>query len=155
MSSLRMQIFDRIEEKLELVLVDLDWRTLVRNPREPIGEDQMNAIAFMHGGDSSPENLSGHVEIYWLEFSVGWVVLETKTDMAEALLDLAFVAISDALLDPDDIQLGQLAIGIQREEISDPMIGRSANGSRIVGGQSMSFRVQYMAREGDASSPAP
>jgi hypothetical protein len=59
------------------------------------------------------------------------------------------------LLDPADIQLGGLAIGIARGAISDPGIGRSAKGARIIGAQSMDFTVQYLAREGDASTPGP
>lgn len=155
MPSVRKQIFDAVEAKLDLVLTDLGWATRLTNPREPFGEDQMNAIALMHGGDREPEGLTGNVEQRWLELSVGWVVIEATEGEAEDLLDAGLVAISDALLDPTDVQLSGLAVAIRLEGISDPMIGRSQSGSRIIAGQSMDFRVQYLAREGDASSPGP
>lgn len=155
MTSLRRQILTRVEQKLDAVLADLAWKERVTNPREPIGEDQMNTLVLMHGGDVTPSGLTGDVEQRWLEFSVGWLVLETAAKSAEVLLDEGYVAIHDALLDPADIQLAQLAIAIRMEDISDPMIGRSPSGARIVGGQAMDFRVQYLAREGDAASAAP
>lgn len=156
MSSVRAQILAAVAAKLEAVRVALNWATLVRNPREPIGEDQLNALVQMDGGDREPGSLTGHVERCTLEFSVGWMAMEREGGpSAEELLDAAFVAISDALLDPADIQLGGLAIAIERLGISDPLIGRGPSGARILAGQSMDFAVEYMAREGDASTPGP
>jgi hypothetical protein len=86
----------------------------------------MNALMLMDGGDREPAGLTGNVEMCWLEFSVGMMVKETAGNAAEDLLDAGVVAISDALLDPTDIQLGGLAVGIQRQGISDPVIGRGA-----------------------------
>lgn len=157
MSSLRAQILTTVQGKLETVRDALGWSTLLRNPREPIGEDQFNAVVMMDGGDRIPAGLTGNVEQDTLEFSVAWFVMETAEGgpSAEEQLDAGFVAIVDALIDPDDIQLGGLAIGIARGAISDPGIGRARNGARVIGAQSMDFTVQYLAREGDASSPAP
>lgn len=155
MSSLRAQILAVVATKLEAVRDALDWATLLANPREPVGEDQVNAIVFIHGGDREPVTLTGGVEIREMDFSVAWLIQETASDSAETLLDDGYVAISDALLDPGDMQLSGLAIGILQGAISEPTIGRSANGGRILGGQSVDFTVQYLAREGDASTPAP
>lgn len=155
MASVRAQILAAVEVKLETVRASLAWQSLIRNPREVIGEDQLNALVLMDGGDREPNPLTGHVEERWLEFSVGWMVRETASDPAETLLDAGLVAISDTLLDPADIQLGALATGIEMTGISDPLIGRAPQGSRILGGQSMDFAARYMAREGDASTPGP
>lgn len=155
MTSVRGQIIATVMGKLELVKDGLGWKTLIRNPREPVGEDQFNAILLAEGGDEEPDALTGHIEHSVLDFSVGMLVQETATMTAEELLDAGFVAIVDALIDPNDIQLGGIAIGIRRGAMSPPYIGRSAQGARIVGGQSMDFTVQYLAREGDASTAAP
>jgi hypothetical protein len=155
MASVRAQILSAVTAKLEAVQADLGWKATLRNPRESLGEDQFNAIVQMDGGDREPIGLTGHAEQDTLEFSVAWFVMEAGGDSAEDLLDAGFVAIADALLDPADIQLGGLAIGIARGAISDPGIGRSAKGARIIGAQSMDFTVQYLAREGDASTPGP
>lgn len=155
MASVRAQILGAVLAKLETVQAALGWQELLRNPRNPLGEDQFNAIVQMDGGDRSPMGLTGNVEQDTLEFSVAWLVMERNGDTAEDLLDAGFVAIADALLDPDDIQLGGLAIGIARGAISDPGIGRSAQGARVIGAQTMDFTVQYLAREGDASTPGP
>ena len=155
MTSLRGQIFDAIAAKLEAVRAALDWQTLLRNPREPVGEDQMNALVLAVGGDLPPDGLTGYVEQNAAEFAVGLVVLETDDATAEELLDAGFVAVSDALIDPDDIQLGGLAIDIRRGAMSPPYIGRSLDGARIVGVQEIEFTVAYLSREGDASSVGP
>lgn len=155
MASVRAQILSTVERKLRDVVDQLGWKVMVRNPREPIGEDQFNAVVMMDGGDREPVSLTGHVEQTSLEFSVAWLVQEARETRAEELLDAGFVAIVDALIDPTDIQLGGIAIGVMRGAITDPAIGRSAQGARIVGGQSMDFTVQYLAREGDASTAAP
>ena len=155
MGSVRAQILAAVEELLEDVRAGLDWATVIRNPRERIGEDQMNALVMMDGGDREPASLTGHVEESWVEFSVGMVVKEAGGDSAEDILDAGLVAICDTLVDPDNIQLGGLAIGIRREGISEPLYGRADKGARILGGQSIDFAVQYMAREGDASTPGP
>jgi hypothetical protein len=155
MASVRRQNFDAIAAKLEAVRIALGWQTVVRNPRKPIGEDQMNAIVLDEGGEPDPDDLTGGVEINLADFAVGMVVMETGADSAEDLLDLGFVAICDALQDPNDIQLGGLAIGVLRGGLSKPFVGTSAGGARIVGVQTINFTVQYMAREGDASTPGP
>jgi hypothetical protein len=155
MASVRAQIMAAVLAKLEQVKDDLAWAMVIRNPREPIGEDQLNALVLMDGGDREPANLTGHVERRTLEFSVGWMAKETAYASADTLLDAALVAISDTLLDPTDIQLGDLAIAIEQMAISEPMIGRGQSGARILCGQSMDFAVEYLAREGDASTPGP
>ncbi len=155
MASVRAQILAAAEAKLSAVRVALAWQTLIRNPREKVGEDQLDALVMVDGGDRAPEGLTGHVEYRWVEFAVGWLVRETSADTIEELLDAALVAIIDALIDPDDIQLGGLAIAIEQGEIGEPVIGRSETGARIVGGQWTEFAVQYLAREGDASTPGP
>jgi hypothetical protein len=155
MASVRMQIFAAIEARLEVVKTALGWATMLRNPRTPVGEDQMNALVFAPGGEPEPASLTGGVETMTAEFSVGLVVMERADATAEALLDAGFVAICDALQDPDDIQLGGLAIGVLRGALSPPYIGTSALGARIVGVQEIEFTVQYMAREGDASTVGP
>lgn len=155
MASVRKQILDAIEDKLDAVRIDLAWNALVHNPREPIGDDQFDALVMMDGGDRAPMGLTGHVEQRWLEFSVGLMVLDTSAASAESKLDAGYVAVCDALLDPADIQLGGLAVDIQLGGVSDPMFGRAQSGARVVGGQSIDFMVQYLASEGDASSVAP
>ena len=44
MASVRFQAFAAIEAKLEVVRAALDWIKVIRDPREPIGEDQLNAL---------------------------------------------------------------------------------------------------------------
>lgn len=155
MASVRMQIFDAVQAKLALVRDRLDWLTVLRDPRVPVGEDQMNALVLGTGGDMEPDSLSGHVATHQLEFSVGLIVLESETSCAEALLDAGFVAVSDALLDPLDIQLGGLAVDIRRGSMTPPFIGTAKSGARIVGVQEIEFTVSYWAREGDASAVGP
>ncbi len=155
MASVRAQILALVEVKLGLVAEALDWAGVLRNPRDPVGEDQLNAIVQMDGGDRDPNGLTGRVEQRWLEFSVGLLVQQTSTATAEELLDDGLVAVSDSLLDPTDIQLGALAVGIEQGAVSDPVIGRAQDGGRVLGGQSIDFTVQYLAREGDASTPGP
>lgn len=155
MASVRYQIFDAVEDKLELVRDALDWALVLRDPRVPVGEDQMNALVLGTGGDMVPGSLTGHVATHELEFSVGLIVLETESDCAEALLDAGFVAVSNALLDPLDIQLGGLAVDIRRGAMSPPIIGTAKAGARIVGVQEIEFTVNYWAREGDAELPGP
>ncbi|MBA3055112.1 MAG: hypothetical protein FP826_09295 [Sphingomonadales bacterium] len=155
MASVRKQILDVVELKLETVRAALGWLTVARDPRELIGEDEMNAILLGSGGDREPDSLTGQVETHVMDFEVGLVVIERDGDLAEDLLDAGYVAISDALLNPADIQLGALAVDIRRGEMSPPFIGRGKSGARIVGVQSIGFMVSYWAREGDASNPAP
>lgn len=155
MASVRMQIFDAVEAKLELVRDALDWALVLRDPRVPVGEDQMNALVLGTGGDMVPGNLTGHVATHELEFSVGMIVVETESACAEELLDAGFVAVSNALLDPQDIQLGGLAVDVRRGAMTPPFIGTSKSGARIVGVQEIEFTVDYWAREGDAELPGP
>jgi len=155
MASVRMQILDAVEAKLSSVAATLGWQAVIRDPREPIGEDQMPVIVLGSGGDQEPDSLTGHVATHVLEFAVGLLVIETAGDSAEDLLDAGFVAVSDALLDPADIQLSGLAEQIWRGAMSPPFVGRSASGARIVGAQSIDFSVSYWEREGDASAPGP
>ena len=155
MASVRKQILDAVEAKLEAVRVALGWNTLVHNPREPVGDDQFDALVMMDGGDLAPMGLTGHVEQRWLEFSVGLMVRDRSDASAEEKLDAGYVAVCDALLNPADIQLGGLAIDIQLGGVGDPMFGRAQSGARVVGGQSMEFMVQYLAAEGAASVVGP
>lgn len=155
MPSVRAQILAAITAKLELVKTDLGWANVIRNPREVVGDDQLNAIVLMDGGDREPDGLTGGVETRWLELSVGWLVAETADDTAEDLLDAGFVAISDALLDPTDIQLGGLAVAIEQGGVTDPLIGRGPTGAKMLAGQAMDFSVQYWTREGDSSAVGP
>lgn len=155
MASVRAQIFAEVEARLATVRETLEWATLLRNPREPVGEDQMNALVLLHGGEREPGSLTGHVETRALDFSVGLLVIERDGALAEELLDAGFVAVADALLDPSGIQLGGLASSIAMGAVSDPLIGRGAQGARAVGGQSIDFTVEYWGREGDASVPGP
>lgn len=155
MASLRMQILDAIEAKLDAVATALGWTTVLRDPREPVGEDQMNALVLGTGGEPDPDGLTSHVDAHVMEFAIGMVVRETASASADVLLDEGFVAISDALLDPADIQLGGLAVDIRRGSLSPPFIGRGQDGARIIGVQEIGFFVTYWAREGDASTPGP
>lgn len=155
MASLRSQILTVVEGKLDQVVTDLSMTIRITNPRELVGQDQMDALIFWHGGDREPAGLTGHVDRRWLEFSVGWMVLETDSKTAEARLDEVYVAVSDALMDPSDIQLTGLAVSIEQGTLSDPVIGRGPEGARIMGGQACDFAVEYFAREGDASSVGP
>lgn len=155
MASVRAQIFAEVAVRLEAVRAALDWLTLLRNPRDPVGEDQMNALVLLHGGEREPDGLTGHVERRALEFSVGLLTIEREGSVAEDLLDAGFVAVADALIDPSGIQLGGLAVDIRMGALSDPLIGRGAQGARVVGGQSIDFTVEYWAREGDASVVGP
>lgn len=159
MTSVRGQIFAAVAELLTEVKDDLQWVSFLHNPREPLGTAQMDAIAMMDGGDREPDALTGGVSDNELEFSVGWFVQEPASpapgESAEEKLDAGYVAISDKLLDPANIQLGGLAVGIFRGEISDPQIGRAEGGARYMGAQAMDFRVRYFEREGDASSVGP
>ena len=155
MASVRAQILAAVEAKLQLVSEQLGWAGLIRNPREPVGEDQLNALVMMDGGDNTPGGLSGGVSKCELGFSVAMLVQESGGIRAEDLLDAGFVLISNTLLDPFDIQLGGLAEGISRLAVSDPSIGRAAQGARIMGGQAIDFTVTYLEREGDAEIPGP
>lgn len=155
MPSVRMQSFLAIEAKLELVREALGWATLVVNPRVQLGEDQLNALVLMYGGDNEPNSLTGFVEQRVADFSVGLMVVETQGATLEQLLDAGFVAVSDALIDPNDIQLDGLVNDVRMGALSDPVYGRSENGARLVGGQVIDFSIGYLAREGDASTPGP
>lgn len=155
MASVRAQLFDLVEAKLEGVREALDWAALLRNPVEPVGEDQCNALVLLDGGDRAPQGLTGHVERRWLEFSVGMIVREAEGTRAHQLLDAGFVAVVNALCDPADIQLSQLAVAIEMGALSDPVIGRAPQGARVMGGQSIDFSIEYLAREGDAETPGP
>lgn len=155
MPSVRMQAFLAIEAKLQLVLQALDWKTLVVNPRSDLGEDQLNVLVLMYGGEDPPAGLTGFVEQRVADFSVGMMVVETQSASLEQMLDDGFVAISDALIDPNDIQLGGLVNDVRMGAVSDPVYGRSENGARLIGGQVIDFSIGYLAREGDASTPGP
>ncbi len=160
MASVRMQIFDYVESKLQDVQEALGWKSTIRDPRELVGEDQMDAIILATGGETEPGSLTGHVSTHFAEFEVGLMVLETRSATAEQLLDAGFVAVCDALLDPADMQLGGLAVGIQRGGMSPPFVGRSQGpdgrpGAHIIGAQAITFSVEYWGREGDASTPGP
>lgn len=156
MSSVRKQIFDYVvDTKLAAVAAALGWPSVLRDPRVPVGEDQMNALVFGSGGELEPDSLTGHVETCVAEFSVGLVVIEADGASAEELLDAGFVAVCDALLDPDDIQLGGLAVDVRRGAMSPPFVGKGQSGARIVGVQEIGFFVSYWAREGDASAVGP
>lgn len=159
MASVRAQIFTAVAARLEEVKDDLGWKTFLHNPREPLGTDQTDAIAMMDGGDVEPDALTGGVSDNELTFAVAWVVEEPANpgpdETAEEKLDAAYVAISDKLLNPADIQLGGLAVGIWRGAVDDPQIGRPERGARYLGAQAMDFRVRYFEREGDASSVGP
>lgn len=159
MASVRAQIFAAAFAKLEAVRAAIEWKSCLRNPRDTIGVDQMPAIVMMDGGDREPASLTGHVSDNELEFSVGLLVAERARagdgEKAEDLLDAGYVAVSNALLDPTDIQLGGLAVGIFRGAITDPVVGRPDKGAQYFGGQAVDFRVQYFEREGDAEQVGP
>ncbi len=156
MPSVRMQIADKVEEKLTAVLASLGWKTLERNPQDPFGEDQMNAIGFVFGGEPEPDNLTGQTEVFEMELEIGLVVKQTAAAKAEDLLDAGYVAVCNALLDPDDIQLDGLAQDIRRGALGPPLIGRSAGeGARIIGVQSIGFFIRYWTREGDVTAKGP
>lgn len=156
MPSVRAQLATKVMERLEAVRVDLDWQSLIRNPRDPIGEDQMNAIIMMDGGESDPVGYTGHVEENRFEFSVGLMVIEPKDGSAtfEPLLDEGFVAVCDALLDPTQIQFDGLAVGIDRGSVGEPGYGRAqgSGSARIMAGQVIDFVIRYWNVEGDVSS---
>ncbi len=152
MASLGEQIRLDVMELLEQCRVALDWRTLERNPREPVGEDQLNAILFMDGDEMEPDSLTGGVETCMLDFIVGVLVLETESSgTMEEQLDAAWVRICDTLVNPANIQLGGLAVDIEKMGKTRPNYGRAAQSGRLGAEQFMEFRVQYWGREGDAS----
>lgn len=155
MASVRYQAFAAIEAKLETVRASLDWLKVIRDPREPIGEDEMNALVLATGGEPEPDSLTGHVELARSEFSIGLMVIEPEGQRAEELLDAGFVAVCNALQDPEDMQLGGLVNSVMRKGMSAAIIGRSLSGARIIGAQSIDFEFEYMAREGDAETPGP
>lgn len=155
MASVREQILQAVFAKLEEVRDDLNWQRAVRNPRDALPEGDLNAVVQMDGGLRDPRGLTGHVEENGLEFSVGLLVKESSAETAEALLDAGYVAVKDKLLDPDDIQLGGIASGIEALGGSDPIFGRPQGGARILGGMTLDFMVRFYEREGDASTPAP
>ena len=160
MASVRFQAFAAIEAKLEAVREALDWLKVIRDPREPIGEDEMNALVLATGGEPDPDSLTGGVEIARAEFSVGLMVIETAAQSAEELLDQGFVAVCNALQDPGDMQLANadgvgLVNSVLRKGMSAAMIGRSMSGARIIGAQSIDFEFEYMTREGDVETPGP
>jgi hypothetical protein len=154
-ASVRAQILAVVAAQLDEVREDLEWAGVHRNPREVLGEGQMNALILWDGGDSEPSGLTSHVEQNELEFTVGLLIHEVAGQTAEELLDAGLVAVCDKLLDPANIQLGGLAVSIARGAISEPVIGRADKGSRYGGGQAIDFTVRYMTREGDASTPGP
>lgn len=155
MASLRAQILEVVREKLEAVRVELDFASLLVNPRSAIGTDQLDAILLLHGGDTARDWLTAGAEERWVEFGVGWMVRETASGTAEAQLDAVYVAVTDALTDPTDVQLGGLAVEIVCSAVSEPQIGRAADGAHILAGQFCDFAVRYFTREGDASTPGP
>ncbi|AKM09875.1 hypothetical protein [Croceicoccus naphthovorans] len=155
MASVRMQIYAAVKAKLDAVRSALAFNGVIVNPREPIGVDQMDALILMHGGDRDPNWLTGGIEDRWLEIGVGWMLRETTEGSAEEQLDAALVAVCDALTDPDDVQLGGLAVEVMLTGIEEPQIGRAADGAHVLAGQFCEFAVRYMTREGDASTPAP
>ena len=155
MASVRMQIFNAIEAKLDNVQLQLDWAKRVTNPRDQLGEDEMNAIVFLHGGELPPGPLTGNAENRIAEFTVGLLAVENGTMTVEEMLDAGIVAVSNALLDPEDRQLGGLAIGVMQGSVTAPEYGRSANSHLIGAEQFVDFTVEYLGREGDAETPGP
>lgn len=155
MASVAEQIRLAVMDKLEQCLAALDWRTLQRNPRDTFDEKQLNAIVLFDGDEMAPDSLTGSVEDSALEFIVGLLVMENGEDTIEQLLDAGWVSVCDTLVDPADIQLGGLAIDIKKLGKSAPLYGRAAQSARIGAEQFMEFRVQYHAREGDASTVGP
>lgn len=155
MASVRFQGFAAIEAKLASVRDALGWLSVLRDPRGPVGEDQMNALVLGTGGEPEPDALTGYVATHWADFAVGLVVIERDSTSAEELLDAGFVAVCDALLDPADIQLGGLVVQVKRLGMSPPFVGKGESGSKMIGVQSIDFGFEYWAREGDASTPGP
>lgn len=156
MASVREQILgEKVMAKLETVRAALDWMTVVRNPRDPIGEEEWNAIVLLDGPEPISMGLTGFVEDRRVTFTIGMMVRERDGDTIETLLDAGYVAIGNALIDPADIQLGGLVIGVEQGETSEPFYGRTKGSARMAGGMTMDFTVRYLAREGDASTPGP
>ncbi|RDV06425.1 hypothetical protein DXH95_03085 [Sphingorhabdus pulchriflava] len=155
MASVAEQIRLAVMEKLDLCLAELDWTTLQRNPRETFDEAQLNAILMLDGDEMEPDSLTGSVEDSSLEFIVGLLVMEADGQTIEQLLDAGWVSVCDTLVDPTDIQLGGLAIDIQKLGKTAPLYGRAVQSARIGAEQYMEFRVRYHAREGAASTVGP
>lgn len=155
MASVAEQIRLTVMQKLEECRIELDWRTLERNPRDTFDERQLNAILMLDGDELEPDSLTGLVEASALEFIVGLLVMEDGESTIEQLLDAGWVSVCDRLVNPDDIQLGGLAVDIQKLGKSAPLYGRAVQSARIGAEQFMEFRVQYHAREGDASTVGP
>lgn len=155
MASVRQQAYARIEAKLELVRAALDWSAVLRDPRVAVGEDQMNALVLGTGGDAEPGSLTGHVATHTAEFAVGLVVIERAGVSAEELLDQGFVAVSNALLDPLDVQLGGLVVDVRRGALSPALVGQGESGGRVIGVQEIGFSFDYWTREGDEETPGP
>lgn len=156
MASLREQIIGKVIDRIEDVMAALNWTTFVRNPRNALGEDEMNAIVLMDGEDFEPSGLTGHVEERRIGFTVVLWVIEPKDGSArfETLLDVGLVAVCDALLDPANIQFDGLAVGIDQGAIGEPGYGRSQGSARIMAALPLDFSIRYWAREGDASATA-
>jgi hypothetical protein len=159
MASVQEQIFEAVAAKLEQVVADLGWTTFIRNPRDIVGVDQMPAIVMVDGGSPEPGSLTSSVATAAAEFSTGLLVAEKAgaegNEVAEKLLDKGRVAVSNALLDPEDSQLGGLAVGIFRGAMSDPLYGRPDKGAQWFGGQATDWRAEYWEREGDAEAVGP
>jgi len=157
MSSVREQVLQAVFAKIEAVRVALEWTTAVRNPSDPLGDDQLNALVMFDGGLLDPRGLSGGVQEDEVEFSIGLIIREKESEgvAKEALIDAGFVAVMDALLDRNDIQLGGLVEMIEARGGSDPVYGRAEKGARVVGGMVMDFSARFLAREGDASQVGP
>lgn len=161
MASLREQIFAAVEARLTALAADeaVGLQTFIRNPKDVIGVDQMDAMEMIDGGSPEPGSLTGGVATNELTFTTGIFAVERggaeDADTAKDKLDRYFVAVSDALLDPDNIQIGGLAVGIFRGAISDPVYGRPKQGAQWMGAQWIDWRVQFWEREGDASSVGP
>lgn len=156
MASVRLQAFDAVEAKLEIVVQALGWRTLVVNPRDELSEDELNAIVFLYGGEPDPASLSGNAEVRFADFAVGVLVIEEDgATPVERVMDAAMVAVADALLDANDRQLGGLVDAVMQGAISEPVLGRGMNSGRIGGEQFMEFRIEYLGVEGDASTVGP
>ncbi|UZW55554.1 hypothetical protein NUH86_01745 [Sphingobium sp. JS3065] len=157
MSSVREQIFQAVFAKIVAVRDALEWATAVRNPSEPLGDDQLNALFMQDGGLLDPRGLSGGVQEDEVEFSIGLLVREKESAGLgkEALVDAGFVAVMNALLDPSDIQLGGLVEMIEARGGSDPVYGRAKEGARVIGGLVMDFSARFLTREGDASQVGP
>jgi hypothetical protein len=155
MASVRRQIFDAIAAKLEAVRDRSRLAIVLRNPRKPVGEDQMNAIVLGEGGEPEPDDLTGHVEINVADFEVGMVVMETgaprpRTCSTPASSRSATRCRIPAISSSAGWRSACCAAG-WRDRIS----ARRSAARAIVGVQTINFSVQYMAREGDASTPGP